>query len=148
MSEKPLPEPTVRPPSGSQWETSDVRGALCNPAYVGIGPFKEIVPEDIWLRAAEKQIAAEGAEQFLVNMVFMLKASFVTVQDHPLRDVSIHADNIIATGVGPFPALISDEQWIRTAAVKLREQGAGPFLRVLLHDLRETLHGSSTTPTN
>ena len=80
MSENPIPKPTVRSATGSSWEASDVRAVLCNPVNVGLGPFKQIVPEDLWLKGAEKQVAEHGPEQFLVNVLFMLKDSFKRVQ--------------------------------------------------------------------
>ena len=145
MSENPIPKPTVRPATGSSWEASGVRAVLCNPVNVGLGPFKQIVPEDLWLKGAEKQVAEHGAEQFLVNVLFMLKDSFKRVQGHPSRDVSLETDNIIATGVGPFPCLISDEQWVRASAAKLREQGVTVFMRDQLRKMRETLLGTGLT---
>ena len=142
MSENPIPKPTVRPATGSSWEASDVRAVLCNPVNVGLGPFKQAVPEDLWLKAEEKQVAEYGAEQYLVNVLFMLKESFKRVQGHPPRDVSLETDNIIATGFGPFPCLISDEQWVRASAAKLRDQGVTPFMRDQLRKMRETLLGT------
>jgi len=145
MNEKPLPNPTVKSTGGSCWSTADIGGVLCNPVYTGIDPFPQIVPEDLWLKAAEKQVAEEGAEQYLVNVLFMLKASFQHVRGHPARDVSVEADNVVATGVGPFPKLISDEQWVRAAAEKLRIQGAGHFMRGVLQQMRATLRGADIT---
>ena len=57
MSDNPIPKPTVQPRTGSSWEASDVRAVLCNPVNVGLGPFKQAVPEVLWLKAAEKQVA-------------------------------------------------------------------------------------------
>ena len=85
MSENLVPKPTVRPGTGSSWQASDVRAVLCNPVNVGLGPFKQAVPEDLWLKAAEKQVAEYGAEQYLVNVLFMLKESFKRGQGHPSR---------------------------------------------------------------
>jgi hypothetical protein len=96
---------------------------------VGLGPFKQGVPEDVWLQAAEKQVAEDGAEQYLVNMLFTLKESFKQIKGHPSRDISIETDNAISTGVGPFPRLVPDEQWIRASAAKMREQGVTVFMR-------------------
>jgi hypothetical protein len=142
MSENPIPKPTVQSRTGSSWAASDVRAVLCNPVNVGLGPFKQIVPEDLWLKGAEKQVAEHGAEQFLVNVLFMLKDSFKRVQGHPPRDVTLETDNIIATGVGPFPSLISDEQWVRAAAAKMRDHSVSPFMRDQLRKMRETLLGT------
>jgi hypothetical protein len=145
ISENPVPKPTVRPGTGSSWEVSDVRAVLCNPVNAGLGPFKHAVPEDLWLKAAEKQVAEYGAEQYLVNVLFMLKESFKRVQGHPPRDVSLETDYIIATDVGPFPRLILDEQWVRASAAKLRDQGVTRFMRDQLRKMRETLLGTGLT---
>jgi hypothetical protein len=53
-----------------------IRGIICNPIYTGIGPFPETIPDVEWVAAAEKQIAADGTEQFLVNLLAMLRGSF------------------------------------------------------------------------
>jgi hypothetical protein len=52
-----------------------IRGILCNPLYAGIGPFPRTVSDEQWVSAAGAQIAAGGTEQFLVNMLAMLRAS-------------------------------------------------------------------------
>jgi hypothetical protein len=142
MSENPLPTPTVRAGRAAEWQESDVRAILCNPLYVGLGPFKQVVAEDMWLQAAEKQVAEEGAEQYLVNVLFMLKESLKKLQSHPQRDIGLEVDNAVATGVGPFPRLISDEQWIRASAAKMRQQGVTAFMRAQLRKLRDTLLGA------
>ena len=145
MNDKPLPKPTVKTTGGSRWNPADVGGVLCNPVVTGLGPFPQVVPDNTWLKAAEKLVAEQGAEQYLVNMLFMLKESFRQVRGHPARDISIDADNVVATGVGPFPSLISDEQWVRAAAEKLRAQGASTFMRGVLQKMRDTLRGSDIT---
>lgn len=145
MKNKPLPKPTVKSTGGSQWSAADIGGVLCNPVVTGLGPFPQVVPENIWLKAAEKQVAEEGAEQYLVNMVFMLKESFQHVRGHPGRDISVELDDVVATGVGPFPSLISDEQWVRAAADKMRTQGVINFMRGVLQKMRATLRGADIT---
>ena len=44
-----------------------------------------------------------------------------------------------------FPCLISDEQWVRASAARLREQGVIPFMRDQLRKMRETLLGTGMT---
>ena len=85
-------------------------------------------------------------EQYLVNMLFMLKESLKELKIHPQRDVRIEADNPAATGVGPFPRLISDEQWIWASAAKMRQQGVTPFMGDVLRKLRDTLLGAGLAP--
>lgn len=54
-----------------------IRGMICNPVYAGVGPYPPIVNDEAWVRAAAKMIEEEGAEQFLVNMLYMLRKSWV-----------------------------------------------------------------------
>jgi hypothetical protein len=63
----------------SPWTPEHVRGVISNPCYAGIGPYPPLVPEDAWIHTAARTIASEGAEQFLVNMLEMLRQSF----EHP-----------------------------------------------------------------
>lgn len=145
MNNKPLPKPTVKSTGGSQWSAAEIGGVLCNPVVTGLGPFPQVVSDNIWLSAAEKQVTEEGAEQYLVNMLFMLKESFQHVRGHPGRDISVELDDVVATGVGPFPGLISDEDWVRAAADKLRAQGTGNFMRGVLQKMRATLREAEIT---
>jgi hypothetical protein len=76
--EPPLPAPNVRcRRSGSTGEftAEEVRGCLANPVYAGLGPFPQLVPEAQWVGAAAWGIRADGPEQFLVNLLFVLRQS-------------------------------------------------------------------------
>lgn len=53
-----------------------IRGIICNPIHTGIGPFPRTIPDVDWVAAAGQQITSDGAEQFLVNMLAMIRASF------------------------------------------------------------------------
>ena len=50
-----------------------VKGILVNPIYAGVGPFPRLVEDEAWVRACAKLIEEEGAEQFLVNMLHVLR---------------------------------------------------------------------------
>ena len=78
-SRLPLPKVNaVQRESGdeSPWTPEQVRGVISNPCYAGIGPYPPLVPEDAWIHTAARTIATDGAEQFLVNMLEMLRQSF------------------------------------------------------------------------
>ena len=78
-SRQPLPKVNaVQRLSGdeSPWTQEQVRGVISNPCYAGIGPYRPLVPEEAWIHTAASTIANEGAEQFLVNMLEMLRQSF------------------------------------------------------------------------
>jgi hypothetical protein len=46
---------------------------IANPIYAGIGPYPQLIPDEQWVRCAAKAIAQDGAEQFLVNMLHVLR---------------------------------------------------------------------------
>lgn len=77
----PLPKPNV------EFATADdtgamtpkkVRGMIANPVYAGVGPYPALIEEEEWVRSAAKMIKDEGAEQFLVNMLYVLRQSLGT----------------------------------------------------------------------
>lgn len=50
-----------------------IRGILVNPIYAGLGPFPALVEDATWVRGCKKLIEEDGAEQFLVNLLFVLR---------------------------------------------------------------------------
>jgi hypothetical protein len=74
---KPLPAPNVvvaeagTPPEELSAEA--VKGILVNPLYTGIGPFPRVVRDEAWVQACAKLIDEEGATQFLVNLLYVLR---------------------------------------------------------------------------
>ena len=76
---RPLPRPTATFVSSDdigEMTEDEIRGIVCNPVYAGIGPFPGLITDEHWVRAAAKMIAEDGAEQFLVNLLYLLRASF------------------------------------------------------------------------
>jgi hypothetical protein len=73
----PLPTPNVvvarsgTPPE--ELSPAAVKGLLVNPLYTGVGPFPPLVQDDVWVRACATLIDDEGAEQFLVNLLYVLR---------------------------------------------------------------------------
>jgi len=77
-SEPPLPEPTVVPDEDAEgWTEADIRRVICNPLHALNGT----VPDATWIRSAEKFIEQEGLEQFLVNMLCVLREELIEVED-------------------------------------------------------------------
>lgn len=75
-----LPRPTVEYPVNPTHPTeAAMRGALSNPVYAGIPPFSRRVSDEAWIEAALELIHEDGAEQFLVNMLYMLRLSMAEV---------------------------------------------------------------------
>lgn len=80
---KILPKPTVKAPLAGKsdaWTESEVRGLFCNPLYIG-HPFSE----EEWIRQAARMIKEEGREQFLVNMLAVMRATGVLVEPPVVR---------------------------------------------------------------
>ena len=73
----PLPAPNVivaRSGTPMQELTPEaIKGILVNPIYTGIGPFPRLVEDEAWVRACGKLIEQEGSEQFLINLLFVLR---------------------------------------------------------------------------
>jgi len=74
MADKPLPTPNVIVANPlDQLSPEAVRGMLINPIYTGVGPFPRLVEDEAWVRACAKLIVEEGSEQFLVNLLYVLR---------------------------------------------------------------------------
>ena len=77
---KPLPAPNVivarsgTPMHGLSPEA--VKGILVNPIYAGVGPYPRLVEDAAWVRACARLIEEEGPEQFLVNLLYVLRECF------------------------------------------------------------------------
>jgi hypothetical protein len=82
---QPLPAPNVIVArSGTPMhELSEeaIRGILVNPVYAGVGPFPPYVGDATWVRGCAKLVEQEGAEQFLVNLLFVLRECFPGTTD-------------------------------------------------------------------
>lgn len=73
--ERPLPKPNVDLTRSDDGEMTPekVRALFCNPLYVGIAPFPKLIDDETWVRAAVQSIREHGTEQWLVNMLYVLK---------------------------------------------------------------------------
>jgi hypothetical protein len=70
----PLPAPNVIVANPlDQLSPEVVKGMLINPIYTGVGPFPRLVEDAAWVRACAKLIEQEGSEQFLVNLLYVLR---------------------------------------------------------------------------
>src|SRR5947209_17386599 len=78
--DKPLPAPNVVVArAGARLEElppEAVKGILVNPIYTGVGPFPRLVEDAAWVRACARLIEEEGADQFLVNLLYVLRECF------------------------------------------------------------------------
>ena len=79
---KPLPKVNVDfARSGDEITPEKMRAMICNPIYAGIDPFPALVSDEEWVRAAAQMIKKEGSEQFLVNLLYVLRQSFGDTED-------------------------------------------------------------------
>lgn len=75
-----LPRPNVKfvrsghPPR--RWSAEDVRGVICNPVYTGMGPFPRAISDELWVKTAVISMEKESKEQFLVNLLYILRETF------------------------------------------------------------------------
>ncbi len=80
-----LPKPNVEfltneRPEGTPWTPEEARGIVCNPIYAGIPPFPGLRSDEEWIKTAVKTIEREGEEQFLVNLLFLLRKTYAGQQ--------------------------------------------------------------------
>ena len=79
--QKPLPKPNVDLTTGEDGEMTaeKVRAMFCNPLYAGItANFPKLVDDETWIRAAAQAIREHGPEQWLVNMLYVLRETLGT----------------------------------------------------------------------
>ena len=79
---KPLSKPNVVAPMTGEknWTAEKARAIFCNPIYVG-HPF----PEEEWIRQAGKMIKEEGRNQFLVNLLAVMRQTGLLVEPRVVR---------------------------------------------------------------
>ncbi len=78
--DKPLPAPNVvvarSGTAPEELSPEAVKGILINPIYTGVGPFPRLVEDASWVQACAKLIEEEGPQQFLVNLLCVLRECF------------------------------------------------------------------------
>ena len=52
-------------------------------------------------------------------------------------DVAKIITNPVYAGIGPYPAMVPEDQWVEAVAKLIKERGAAPVLRDMLKNLRE-----------
>jgi hypothetical protein len=75
--QKPLPKPNVdlSVSQNGEMTAEKVRALFCNPLYAGItANFPKLVDDETWIRAAAQAIREHGSEQWLVNLLYILRA--------------------------------------------------------------------------
>lgn len=57
------------------WDEDDVEKVLVNPIYTGLGPFPRLIEDELWIKAAARNIKQMGAEKFFRAMLRELRTS-------------------------------------------------------------------------
>jgi hypothetical protein len=78
--QKPLPKPNVDLTASEDGEMTPekVRALFCNPLYTGLAHFPRLIDDETWVRAAAQALREHGSEQWLVNMLYVLRESLDT----------------------------------------------------------------------
>lgn len=63
-------------PDQGLWTGDQVRDTLRNPIYAGLGPYPAIVSDEEWIEANAQLIREEGPEQYLANLLCVLRDTF------------------------------------------------------------------------
>ena len=101
LNPTPLPRRTAKYITDPNRMTqAGIRGIICNPIYTGIPPYQRMVTDEVWVQSAVQLIEEEGLEQFLVNMLYMLRSSMVD---------AVPAEVIPPDYDGPWPEDEEDE---------------------------------------
>lgn len=149
MTRKELPPVTVEFASNEaddeifnlkNWTPAIVGGMLCNPVYAGVGAPALIEPQK-WIASAKNRIDEEGPEQFLVNMLHVLRITFPSDPNPDLRQTKSKL-NPCVTGIGAHPRTVSDADWIDGAATYMYRNGVEKFLARMLEELKLTIPNS------
>jgi hypothetical protein len=83
---RPLPKPNAKMKLGDSnrdFTEEEVRGLVANPIYAGLGPYFQLINDEQWIRAAVAAIREDGPEQFLVNLLHVLRQSFKNAKLNP-----------------------------------------------------------------
>lgn len=78
----PLPNVSV-PESGddpSKFGAAGIKGMIVNPIYAGIAEFPKLIPDEQWVAAASRVLDEDGPDQFLVNLLYVLRRTFGCVE--------------------------------------------------------------------
>jgi hypothetical protein len=88
----PIPQVVVLPQDTAQFPIGMAEAAICNPIYAGIPPYPPLVSDEDWIVAARRVIEQEGIEQFLANMLYLLRLamSFALETDREKGDPEYH----------------------------------------------------------
>jgi len=73
----PVPHVVVLPQDSARFPIGMAEAAICNPIYAGIPPYPPLVSDEEWIAAARRAIEQKGIEQFLANMLYLLRLAML-----------------------------------------------------------------------
>ena len=73
----PIRHVVAVPQTAAQFPVGMAEAAICNPVYAGIPPYPPLVSDEEWIAAARRVIEQEGPEQFLTNMLYLLRVAML-----------------------------------------------------------------------
>ncbi len=103
-----------------QWTAQQVREILCNPIYVGMGPFPALIDEATWIACQERLFRDEGVQP--------------TLQ---------HIRQVLTDTLGMMPVCMAAPDWLERAAAEIARRDATAFFDDLFACLRKELAGMS-----
>ena len=65
---------------------NEMRGMAINPIFTGLGPYPRIVSDEDWVENCKRLLQEDGAEQFLVNLLYVLREVLGTEEDFDDED--------------------------------------------------------------
>ncbi len=78
---KPNVEYVLSGTSPSAMTAAGVKGILVNPLNTGAGPLPALVSDAQWVAACKQLLEQEPPEQFLVNLLFILRQALGKLDD-------------------------------------------------------------------
>ena len=81
---RPLPRPDAcfveSGQDPTQYGVAGIKGIIVNPVYTGIGKYPRMISDDQWVEAAGKLIDQDGPDQFLVNLLYILRRTLGCIE--------------------------------------------------------------------
>ncbi|MHB8627545.1 MAG: hypothetical protein ACYDBJ_09960 [Aggregatilineales bacterium] len=102
MEAGPLPAPNIEfmaaddPPRPIG--VNSLRALFMNPVYAGVGPYPAIVDDESFVFANATMLRRDGPDQYLVNLLYLLRCSFGFITDLPLPMIAADAGIELAPG--------------------------------------------------
>src|SRR5579864_6390277 len=65
-------------------EVNGLRAMFMNPVYAGVGPYPAMVTDDVFVPVNASMIRRDGPDQYLVNLLYLLRRSLGFNANSPL----------------------------------------------------------------